>query len=435
MNQFDFDIGIIGGGPGGAATASYLQKAGLTCVVFEQEHFPRHHIGEALVPASNRVFQDLGLAEKMDETFRHKYGLALAGPWFPTAYVKYEEHPKPGVEAAHTFHVQRHEFDTMMLQRAEELGAAVYEGARVRNVDFSEPDRPRINYVTSMRERSVNVRMVVDASGRKTLLGNQLKLRVRDEVFDQYAIYTWFEGYERRALVNFEDVYQDEFTFIYYIPVSDSWIWQIPLSNTLTSIGVVTQKKNVAHTRQEREAFFWRCVDMNPQLAQALSTARQVRPFQDEGDYSYAMQQICGDNFLLVGDAARFVDPIFSTGVSIALNSARFASQDIVCAAEKGDFRKQNFQRFETTIRRGMQNWYDLISIYYRLNMVFSMFVANDHYRRQIVKLTQGDVYDEDSPDVIGAMKEFVREVEQNESHPCHPFLGRLTSTAFNPAF
>jgi flavin-dependent dehydrogenase len=136
-----------------------------------------------------------------------------------------------------------------------------------------------------------------------------------------------------------------------------------------------------------------------------------------------------------VGDAARFVNPIFSTGVSIALNSARFASQDIIRAAEKGDFRKQSFQRFETTIRRGMQNWYDLISIYYRLNMVFGMFVENEHYRKQIVKLTQGDVYDEDSPDVIGVMKEFIHEVEQNEQHPCHPFLGKLTSTAFSPAF
>ena len=125
---------------------------------------------------------------------------------------------------------------------------------------------------------------------------------------------------------------------MHFLPLTNSWVWQIPITETITSIGVVTQKKHFAKARQEREAFFWHCLESRPELASALRAAHQLRPLKEEGNYSYAMKQICGDNFVLVGDAARFVDPIFSTGVSIALNSARFVSADIVRASEKGDF-------------------------------------------------------------------------------------------------
>src|SRR6201999_2328569 len=113
-----------------------------------------------------------------------------------------------------------------------------------------------------------------------------------------------------------------------------------------------------------RDAFFWETVGSRPELHDALKKATQLRPFKEEGDYSYAMTQICGDRFVMIGDAARFVDPIFSTGVSIALNSARFASRDIIKAAEAGDYRKERFATFESTIRRGVKNWYDFITLY-----------------------------------------------------------------------
>src|SRR5260370_28263073 len=159
MSQFDFDVGIIGGGPAGAATAAYLAKAGLSCVVFERELFPRPHVGESLVPSSTRVF--------------------------------------------HT-----------------------------------------------------NVRLVVDASGRRMLLGNQLKLRIQDPVFDQYAIHTWFEGYDRSILAS--EPSQNEYIFIHFLPLSKTWVWQIPITETITSIGVVTQKKRFAKSKQERQEFFWK---------------------------------------------------------------------------------------------------------------------------------------------------------------------------------
>lgn len=161
-------------------------------------------------------------------------------------------------------------------------------------------------------------------------------------------------------------------------------------------------------------------------LAAALRQADQLRPLSDEGDYSYAMRQICGDRFVLVGDAARFVDPIFSTGVSIALNSARFAARDILAAAQDGDFRRERFHVFEETMTRGVRNWYRFIALYYRLNVLFTAFVIDERYRLDVLKLLQGDVYDEDEPAVLARMRETVTEVENNPRHMWHPFLGDL---------
>lgn len=448
MSRLDFDIGIMGGGPAGAALATYLARAGLSCVVLERELFPRPHVGESLVPSSTRIFKEIDFLTTMDQSgFPRKYGAAWTtsgkGPVYTDSFeglepdchvgIRFDEREQPGVDRNYTFHVDRGKFDLLLLQHAQRHGATVYEGVRVQHVDFSEPTQPRIRFSLGKQDVNIRVRMVADATGRRTLLGNQLKLRIQDSVFDQYALHTWFEDYDRSILAS--DPSQLEYIFIHFLPLTNSWVWQIPITKTITSIGVVTQKKNFASSRQERQEFFWHCLESRPELAAGLRAAQQLRPLTEEGNYSYAMKQICGDNFVLLGDAARFVDPIFSTGVSIALNSARFASADILRAAETGDFSKQSFRTFESTLRRGTKNWYEFISIYYRLNVLFTAFVQDERYRLDIVKLLQGDVYDEESPEVLTLMKDIVSQVEQNENHIWHQYLGELTANAFKPIF
>src|SRR5215470_13238139 len=215
MSHFDFDVGIIGGGPAGAATAAYLAKAGLSCVVFERELFPRPHVGESFVPASTRVFKEIDFLEKMDQAqFPRKYGAAWTtngkGPVYTDSVegleadchvgIRYEEREQLGVDRNYTFHVDRGKFDLMLLQHAHQLGATVYEGIRVQHVDFTESGQPHIHFEVGKKNVHMNVRHVVDASGRRTLLGNQLKLRIQDPVFDQYALHTWFDGYDRGGL-------------------------------------------------------------------------------------------------------------------------------------------------------------------------------------------------------------------------------------------
>ena len=187
----------------------------------------------------------------------------------------------------------------------------------------------------------------------------------------------------------------------------------------------MTQKKNFAKRKSEHEEFFWESVSTRPELDEALRGAEQMRPFKTEGDYSYAMTQIAGDRVVMIGDAARFVDPIFSTGVSIALNSARFASPDIIAAIENGDYAQGAFRHVESTIRRGTQNWYDFISVYYRLNVLFTAFILDNRYRLDVLKLLQGDVYDDEAPEVLTKMREIVARGRGERAPPMAPATER----------
>ncbi|MGH7840367.1 MAG: NAD(P)/FAD-dependent oxidoreductase, partial [Candidatus Binataceae bacterium] len=208
MAEVDFDVAILGGGPGGSAAGSYLARAGLKCAIFERELFPRQHVGESLVPASNRVLADLGLIEQMDEQgFPRKFGAvwtsatsvykhdlaglqdaverdaakppeAKAGEAVDAeADIRFEERAQPGVPLTYTWHVDRGKFDNLLLNHANRLGATVYEGLRVQAVDFSEPATPKVRVTMGRQELKLRTRMVIDASGRHTLLGNQLRLK------------------------------------------------------------------------------------------------------------------------------------------------------------------------------------------------------------------------------------------------------------------
>lgn len=441
--EADFDIGIIGGGPAGSTAASYLAKAGLSVVVFESEVFPREHVGESLVPATTPVLLETGAMAAVEAAnFPKKYGAAWTSAEtrpishlgfsnlthdFRAAEIMFSERDQAGVDRDYTFHVDRGLFDQILLKHAESLGAVVYQGVRVNHIDFSG-EMPVLQCRLGRRRVEVPVRMVVDASGRRTMLGSQLKIKMPDPVFNQYAIHTWFDNFDRNALAVEQE--KADYIFIHFLPLTDTWVWQIPITDTITSVGVVTQKKRFAESKDDLDKFFWDSVASRPELFDALKNSEQVRPFKTEGDYSYAMRQICGDNFVMIGDAARFVDPIFSSGVSVALNSARIACEDIIAAAEAGDFRRERFLTYETKLRRGVRNWYEFISIYYRLNILFTAFVQDPRYRLDVLKMLQGDVYDDSEPKALTEMREIVRVVESDPDHLWHPYLGELSAAA-----
>lgn len=441
-----FDIGIIGGGPAGSTVAAYLAKAGLSVALFEGEQFPREHVGESLVPATTPVLLETGAMAAVEAAgFPKKYGAAWTSAEtrpishlgfdnlthdFRSAEIMFNERDQDGVDRDYTFHVDRGKFDKILLEHAAKLGTEVTMGARVLSVDLDR-ELPIMRIRDDAGERDVTVRMVVDASGRKTVLGSMLGLKVKDPVFNQYAIHTWFKDLDRGSLA--VDERKTDYIFIHFLPLTDTWVWQIPITDEITSIGVVTQKKQFTAAKNDLESFFWESVASRPDLDEALKAATRVRDFKPEGDYSYAMTQIAGDKFVLIGDAARFVDPIFSSGVSVALNSARIAADDIIAAAKGGDFKRERFAGYESKLRKAVRNWYEFISIYYRLNILFTAFVQDPRFRIDVLKMLQGDVYDDEEPRALAEMRQFVKVVEADPEHLWYPYLGELSVA--EPAF
>ena len=433
------DVVIIGGGPAGSALGSYLSMKGISNVILEGANFPRPHVGESMVTSSTRVFEELGFLQTMeDEGFIHKYGAS----WHPTmgngeashtfdwegktteAAIEFSEFPQPGVNQDYTYHVDRGKFDLLLLKHAEKLGSQVYQGVKVIQVLFEGDRACGVRARIAGQEIDIPAKIVVDASGRHTLLGRQLRIKKNDPIFNQYAVHAWFADLDKGNGPT------ADFIHIYFLPVERGWAWQIPITETITSVGIVAEREIFRKAQMDLETYFNTYVQSNADLARAMAPARRVNEFKVEADYSYSMEKFVGNGFLLVGDAARFVDPIFSSGVSIALYSAKFASGIIQRALESGDVSEAALAPYEEKLRSGVSVWYEFIQSYYRLLPLFTYFIQSPQYRLQVLQLLQGEVFDRDSVPVLDEMQRFIKIVESKDDHLFKRQLAPLTPAA-----
>jgi 1H-pyrrole-2-carbonyl-[peptidyl-carrier protein] chlorinase len=261
------------------------------------------------------------------------------------------------------------------------------------------------------KEMDLHSKIVVDASGRNTLLGNQLKIKKKDPIFNQYAVHAWFKNVDRGIPP------KDDFIHIYFLTVDRGWVWQIPINEEITSVGVVAEKDVFKNARLDYEAYFDHHCQINPDLAKAMQNAVRINDFKSEGDYSYSLENFVGDGYMMIGDAARFVDPIFSSGVSIALYSAKYGSERIRHALEINDFSAEVFRPYELKIRDGIAVWYEFIRLYYKLLPLFTHFISLKRHRIEILRLIQGDVFNRGEVPVLDAMRKYIEAVEKADKH------------------
>lgn len=430
-----YDVAVIGGGPAGSSVASYLAKADLKVLVLEKKIFPRPHVGESLVPSVNRVLNELGLFEQLEQAgFLRKYGAAWTTnnsqanvnhdfkgmDILERVDILFNERVQPDAYKEYTFHVDRSKFDDLLLKNSSRLGATVYQNAGVQATDFSNPEYVTLDVKRDETVQQFKAKMVVDASGRDTHLGSRLQLKISDPLFDQFAIHSWYKNFERN-----EKELKD-YIFIHHLPFHHTWIWQIPITNEITSIGLVTSKKHIKGRADNLEGIFNEFLGHNFELAGRIQRAQRMKPFTLEADYSYSMKQMAGDRFVLSGDAARYVDPIFSSGVSIALNSARFAADSIIKAFASGNLKREAFADYERIMNAGCRNWYRFITMYYRLHLLFTWFVKSPKYRLEVIRFLQGDVYDENESFLLREMEETLNEVERNPKHVWHDLMNTI---------
>src|SRR5216117_259020 len=361
-----YDVAIIGGGPAGSTAGALLALAGRRVIVFEREKFPRFHIGESLLPFSMKAFTRLGLHEKFSRAgFIKKYGGEIIGACSETGTKFYF---KDGYRSQtdHAYQVTRGDFDKVLLDHAAECGAEVHEETSVDRVQFSKDD-VELAVKCNGSSRSIRARYLIDASGRTSVLGRQFKIKKTYDHLQKLSIFAHYDGVWRAEGI--------DGTLTVLIRAIDRWFWLIPLSPERTSIGVVLDSEIFRKSKLSAEEFLDQALAQQPIIAKRMISARRVSQVYVEADFSYRSARLHGDLWLLAGDAAGFIDPIFSSGVFLAVFSGEQCADvlnEVLAHPQKA---KRLFAGYERAVNRAMDIYLRFVDAWYTKEFI-EVFLA-----------------------------------------------------------
>jgi FADH2-dependent halogenase len=363
-----YDVAIIGGGPAGSTAATLLAKAGRRVIVLEREKFPRFHIGESLLPFSTQAFDRLGVREKLDRTFLPKFGgeiVAACG----TKGVKFYFKDGFRTRRDRAYQVTRSEFDKLLLEHSRENGAEVREETEVKKIAFDE-DRVKIDIETSDGARSIiESRYLLDCSGRQTTLGNFFKLKKSYDHLQKFSVFAHYENVDRAEGI--------DGTLIRMVRGLDRWFWMIPLTPTRMSIGVVMDTTTYRAMKLPGEAALEKCIGEQPMVLERMTRAERVSPVYSAGDYSYRNARLFGDRWLLAGDAAGFIDPVFSSGVFLAIMSAEKAADALDEILNDESKKRRLFKDYSRRVNYVMDVYLTFVTSWYRRSKEFTEVFLN----------------------------------------------------------
>ena len=359
-SRTDADVVIAGGGPGGATTAFFLAKMGWRVTLLEKEKFPRFQVGESLLPYNNDLFDQLGITEQLDRHgFVDKRGAEFVTGDGSRRQKFFFRDNLPGAYSR-SYQVRRSEFDQILLDAARSAGAEIIEEARIVDADLADGDSCTVTWADREGNRSrVHGRFLVDASGAQGRVTSAAVSRVDNARLKKISFFAHYDGVKLAT---------DGSKDITIVVLRDGWAWLIPIDETTTSFGIVVDHERWAAGDRDRETFVDTTIRGSSYLSQRLGEARRVSEIRARKDFSYTVDRMVGPNFVLVGDTAGFIDPIFSTGVFLAMKSAEEASAAIDRRLRVGS--TAGLRRYERKMRRVLDRYLRIIEYFYRREFV-----------------------------------------------------------------
>jgi len=349
------DVIVVGGGPGGSSAATHLARGGLSVALFEREVFPRFKVGESLVPATMLLLKRLNALEAIERGgFQIKYGATFHDQErdLGTSFYFLKGMPWP----EWTYNVQRGEFDTILLDNARKQGVHVVQPATVQGAAF-DAEGVTVEVEAHGERVTHRARFLVDASGRDSFLASRLGTRTRVPNLGKVSLFAYYRGADRFPHPETGNVR------IYLF--DGGWFWWIPLSHDLTSIGAVLHARTVREFPGSPDELYERMVQRCDMVRDHLGAAERTTPIYRTANFAYTNAPVVGDRFLAVGDAVAFVDPIFSSGVFIAIRTGELAAEAITKAFADGRFSARRFAGYERRVWRGVEPFFTFIHRYY----------------------------------------------------------------------
>ena len=400
-----YDVIVIGGGPAGSTVASILAREGRKVVLFEKERFPRHHIGESLMTDTYLTFERMGLLDKMKASpFVRKYSVQFANP------AGKESRPFYFFEALHhesavTWQITRAQFDLMLIEHAAEQGADVHQETQIKRVLFDGDRAYGVEaLMTDGTLQTFEAPVVVDATGQSAMLSNKFGWRVRDPKLKKAVLYSYFKDAHREPDLN------GGATLVLRTPLgSNGWFWYIPLENDITSVGVVADPEYLVKGRgQDLAKIFQEEIDKVESVRRRVEGGTRVDKIYSILDYSYRSTHNAGDGFILIGDAYGFLDPIYSSGVLLALKMAELAADRIHDAFANNDFSAARLGQSQEKLDKGIESMRKLVYAFYNEGFSFSQFLRKyPEQRVNIITLLMGNVFKDGVDEIYEPMADF----------------------------